>query len=123
MNKYLLYFLPLSSLLISCNKDVYTYQELRTRMHGVYSGTISDIGTVHHDQQIELIKIDDSLTIVNGNFYDSLLVRVVTVDIEEGLISCRGDSILSLTYTDNHQRLHILKDNSFVGYFMGDKLE
>lgn len=118
--KKLVALTAISILLTSCNKyELATYGELRMRMNSTFVGTQTGVGTgTLHDSDLSVINFGDSSMMIVGQYYDSLIVRIKSIDYSDGLVVAKGDSIDHLAYIDKDESLDIIKDVSSVPLFI-----
>ncbi len=98
-----------------------TYEELRQRMHDTFTGWQSVPDTLFEDEDVLLLPLGDSMTMIIGRLYDSLTVKVDTVYFDNGRITAKGDSVYLLVYTDENESLHIFLDSLDETVFNGER--
>ncbi|HLF63768.1 MAG TPA: hypothetical protein VI603_08445 [Saprospiraceae bacterium] len=128
MNKNKLIFVGyaiwLITLSVACDKyEPLTYTEIRERMHTTYKGTLYEDQNTYEEIEMRLEAVDDSVSIIYGLQFDSLLVKVTSVFLNKCGVVCHGDSVSILIYDDEHSSLFVdrYEDNPKLVYFEGER--
>ena len=103
-----------SVLLYSCKKyEEPTYEELFNRVQTTFIGFQTGDGSgSFRDTDVKVLPFGDSTLMVVVLFYDSLIVKIESIDFSNGYLVASGDSIDRIDYIDEDETLDIIKDLS-----------
>jgi hypothetical protein len=119
---YVMVSIFIAAIWLGCGQyEEATYQELRQRMHDTFTGWQSTPDTLYEDEDVLLLPVGDSVTMIIGRIYDSLTVKVDTVHFENGRVYASGGDVYRLVYTDEDESLHIFLDSLDAAVFNGER--
>lgn len=103
----------------SCKKyEEATYDEIMNGLQTTFVGTQNGDGTgSFFDTEVHILPAGDSSIMVVGMFYDSLIVKVKSIDYTNGHLLAVGDSIDHFTYIDKDETLDIIKQINKYPFF------